>query len=189
MISLAREGDKDAFAELVHRRQADIRQLMRRFSNDHALADDLSQQAFLQAFIKISSLKDYRAFGGWLKRLAINTWLQHCRKRDLLSESDEPEGIPGTRETPAMAIDLDAALSTLKSKERLCIVLAYQEGMSHQEISDLTTLPLGTVKSHIKRGTEQLKASLAAYRNTPITNTDLDTDSDTDSDTTGDSKP
>jgi len=168
IITLAREGDKDAFAELVKRRQSLVRHLMRRLCSDVVLADDLCQQAFLQAYLKISSLRDSNAFGGWLKQLTINTWLQHCRKRDLLQKTDEPEDLLATREQPGMAMDLDAALLTLKTSERLCIVLSYQEGMSHEEIANTTELPLGTVKSHITRGTARLQTSLSAYRDSRL---------------------
>ncbi len=60
-------------------------------------------------------------------------------------------------------MDLDRALAGLAHDERLCVVLAYSEGMSHSEVSAATQLPLGTVKSHIKRGSERLRAQLNAY--------------------------
>ncbi|MFT4797476.1 MAG: RNA polymerase sigma-70 factor (ECF subfamily) [Candidatus Azotimanducaceae bacterium] len=164
IITLAKEGDKDAFAELVKRRQSIVKQLMRRLCSNSVLAEDLCQQAFLQAYLKISSLRDSDAFGGWLKQLTINTWLQHCRKRDLLRATDEPEDLLSNDEQPAVAMDLDTALLALKTSERLCVVLSYQEGMSHQEIANSTGLALGTVKSHITRGTARLQASLSAYR-------------------------
>ena len=61
------------------------------------------------------------------------------------------------------SVDLDRALASLAPDERLCIVLAYSEGMSHSEITAAIGLPLGTVKSHIKRGGERLRALLNAY--------------------------
>jgi RNA polymerase sigma-70 factor (ECF subfamily) len=60
-------------------------------------------------------------------------------------------------------LDLDAALATLPPQARLCVVLAYSEGMSHAEISDATAIPLGTVKSHIARGAARLREILHAY--------------------------
>src|SRR5690606_30952008 len=68
--------------------------------------------------------------------------------------------------TSATAIDLDAALALLPPQVRLCIVLAYHERMSHAEIAGAAGLPLGTVKSHIRRGTEQLRRLLSAYDDT-----------------------
>jgi RNA polymerase sigma-70 factor (ECF subfamily) len=57
-------------------------------------------------------------------------------------------------------IDLDRALATLPAHVRLCIVLSYADGMSHSEIVDATGMPLGTVKTHIRRGLEQLRRVL-----------------------------
>ena len=87
VVGLARTGDRDAFAELVQRRQSWIRNLMRRCCGDASLADDLAQQAFLQAWRKIRHLQQPGSFGVWLKRLAINVWLQHLRKNDALQDA------------------------------------------------------------------------------------------------------
>ena len=138
---------------------------MRRFSRDFSLADDLAQQTFFKVWISIRSLKDARAFSAWLKKIAVSIWLQHLRKNDALSFGVElTDEAWSARETPGLAMDLDEALSTLPEQFRLCLVLAYQEGMSHSEISAATDLALGTVKSHIKRGSDRLKILLAAYR-------------------------
>lgn len=61
------------------------------------------------------------------------------------------------------AIDLAAALARLPAAVRLCILLAYQEGMSHGEIARATAIPLGTVKSHIVRGSARLRELLRDY--------------------------
>ena len=77
LVGLSRTGNRDAFAELVDRRQTWIRNLMRRCCRDVELADDLSQQVFMQAWHTIHQLHDVNRFAPWLKRMAINTWLQH----------------------------------------------------------------------------------------------------------------
>jgi DNA-directed RNA polymerase specialized sigma24 family protein len=128
LVGLARSGNRDAFAELVNRRQAWIRNLMRRCCRDAALADDLAQQAFMQAWQSIRQLHDADRFAAWLKRLAINVWLQHKRRND---------------------------------------PLRYSERMTHDEIAEFTGIPLGTVKSHIRRGTHRLQQELAAYLDSP----------------------
>ncbi len=170
IVGLARSGDRDAFAELVRRRQSWVRNLMRRFSGDATLADDLAQQAFLQAWRKIGSLEQSGRFGAWLKQIAVSIWLQHLRKNDALRNADEVDGIelPQTGNAGA-AIDLDRALATLSQPVRLCIVLSYHEGMTHGEIAEATEIPLGTVKSHVRRGTRRLQQLLSAYRETPQT--------------------
>jgi RNA polymerase sigma-70 factor (ECF subfamily) len=166
VVALAMSGDAAAFSELVRRRQSALRNLLRRLSRDPALADDLAQQAFLKAWRSLPKLRSVAAFGAWLRRLAVNTWLEHVRAAHLLplvSAAEELAGVPGRAPATDEQLDLDRALAQLPPDERLCIVLAYSEGMSHGEISALTALPLGTVKSHIRRGGERLRALLDAY--------------------------
>lgn len=165
IVGLARTGDRNAFAELVRRRQSSVRNLMRRCSGDITLADDLAQQVFVQAWMKIRTLKNADAIGAWLKKVAISIWLQHLRKKDALHNADEFED----NDTPHDAesgvdMDLDMALATLPEAVRLCIVLSYHEGMTHAEIAQALEIPLGTVKSHINRGTEKLRQILSPYR-------------------------
>ena len=168
LVSLARTGDRKAFAELVRRKQSSIRNLMRRCCNDYTLADDLTQQAFLKVWLGIRKLRKACAFNGWLKRVAVSVWLQHIRKKDALSSAGEMTGaeLP-QNDTTGMVLDLDRALVRLSIPVRLCVVLSYHEGMSHGEIAKLTHMPLGTVKSHIRNGAQQLQQLLSAYSNPP----------------------
>ena len=64
----------------------------------------------------------------------------------------------------AERLDLDAALALLAPAARICVVLSYQEGLSHAEISTMTALPIGTVKSHVTRGAARLREVLKDYR-------------------------
>jgi RNA polymerase sigma-70 factor (ECF subfamily) len=166
VVALAIGGDEAAFSELVRRRQSWLRNLLRRLSRDPALADDLAQQALLQAWRSLRNLRSVGAFGAWLRQLAINAWLSHVRSAPQAAQSlDEVDlAEPAATHTVAEALDLDRALAHLGRDERLCVVLAYNEGMSHSEISAATSLPLGTVKSHIKRGAERLRTLLQAYQ-------------------------
>jgi RNA polymerase sigma-70 factor, ECF subfamily len=161
VVGLARLGDSLAFAELVRRRQAATHGLLRRLCKSAALADDLAQETFFQAWRQIGGLRAVGAFGGWLRQIAVNTWLQHLRAHapDQLPHTDPPA--PHT--SAVEQVDLDYALNALQPAVRLCIVLNYHEGLSHGEIAIATALPLGTVKSHITRGTVQLRELLQAY--------------------------
>jgi len=164
VVALARSGDRKAFEDIVRRRQSSIRGLMRRFCGDATLADDLAQQVFLRMWLKIRMIKNPLAFPGWLKRLAVSIWLQHLRKHDALKNASEFKDIDlSASETNGIGMDLDQALATLPPTVRLCIVLSYHEGMSHGEIAKLLDMPVGTVKSHINRGTGRLQQVLSAY--------------------------
>jgi len=139
----------------------------RRLARDPALADDLAQQVLLQAWRSLPRLKSVTAFGAWLRRLAVNAWLADLRATPPPAVSIEAEELASAAVVVPRAceeLDLDRALARLAPDVRLCVVLAYSEGMSHGEISAATGLPLGTVKSHVRRGAERLRASLHGYQ-------------------------
>jgi RNA polymerase sigma-70 factor, ECF subfamily len=176
VVALAMNGDDAAYGELVRRRQAAIRQLFRRLTRDPALADDLAQQTFVHGWKSIRSLRSPAAFGAWLRKLAVNCWLQQARIKQhevLLGDEALADGPRASTAGAAQAapvegpvtarMDLDAALAALPPDARLCVVLAYSEGMSHAEISESTAMALGTVKSHIARGAARLRELLQAY--------------------------
>jgi len=167
VVALAVCGDQQAFAELVRRRQGMLRELMRRLCGDRAFAEDLAQQAFVQAWRQLRRLQSPGAFGAWLRAIAVNVWLQEARRapaRLEIPEADlpepEPQG-PGPADLAATRLDLSRALLRLRAPERVCVVLAYAEGLSHGEIAEATGWPLGTVKSNVARGAERLRAWLS----------------------------
>jgi RNA polymerase sigma-70 factor (ECF subfamily) len=129
-----------------------------------ALCDDLAQQVFLKVWRSLPRLRSAAAFDGWLKRIMVTTWLEEVR-RDKLEFAREPQeaDFGAHRETTAERMDLAAALAQLAPQARLCVVLSYDEGLSHPEIAELVQLPVGTVKSHIARGAARLRALLAEY--------------------------
>ncbi len=166
VVAAAMRGDDAAFSELMRRRQSQIRNLLRRLCRNCALADDLAQTSFLQAWRTLRSLRAPGAFGGWLRKLAVNVWLQHLRGPGARREVELDEAQVGAHHSSAAAgeqVDLDRALGLLAPDVRLCIVLSYAERMSHREICETTGFPLGTVKSHIARGAARLRESLSAY--------------------------
>jgi RNA polymerase sigma-70 factor (ECF subfamily) len=167
VVALAVSGEHGAFAELVRRRQGMVRGLMRRLCRDAAFAEDLSQQAFVQAWRQIGRLQSPQAFGAWLRAIAVNVWLQEARRAPARFESPEAD-LPepeqqglGEDDLAAARLDLNRALQRLKAPERICVVLAYAEGLSHSEIAEATGWPLGTVKSNVARGSERLRAWLS----------------------------
>ncbi len=164
VVSLAARGDREAFTELVRRRQPWLRNLMRRFSSDASLADDLAQKVFLKVWRKIRQVKNPERFGPWLKQIAVNEWIDHQRKHDAeWNREYDDESQPARPQSTTEAIDLDGALETLPGPVRTCIVLSYHERLSHAEIAELTGMPPGTIKSHIRRGSQKLRETLSAY--------------------------
>ena len=166
LVALAMSGDDIAFEELVRRRQTGIRSLLRQLSGEQSLADDFAQETFFRAWQKLRNLRSPGAFGGWLRRIAVNVFLQHIRKTDLSIKNSET--VLSTKASNSVSrstrMDLEKALIKLKPMERICIVLSYAERLSHHEICGVTDLPLGTVKSHISRGSARLRQYLKEYK-------------------------
>lgn len=164
VIALACAGDDGAFTEVVRRRHTRVRKFMYHLSRQTSLGDDLAQLVFITAWRSLRQLRSAAAFDGWLKRIMVTTWLEELRRRKFgtLGEA-EPELTANTADAAAKRLDLDVALGRLSADARLCVVLAYDEGLSHPEIVALTGMPLGTVKSHITRGAAQLRILLADY--------------------------
>jgi RNA polymerase sigma-70 factor (ECF subfamily) len=158
-------GERRAFGELVRRHGSSVRGLLRRMGAQPAEADDVAQDAFLTAFERISEFRGEGAFAGWVKRIAARHYLRRLqRERRVGLFGDEPEGegevAPGDADA---AIDLDEALKTLSPGERLCVSLCFGAGLSHGEAAEALNLPLGTVKSHVKRGLDKLRTRLAPH--------------------------
>jgi RNA polymerase sigma-70 factor (ECF subfamily) len=167
VVELARAGDLDAFQELVRRRETSVRNLMRRLCGNTSHAEDLSQEVFVQAWHGIRALKSNAAFWSWVRQIAVRTWMraqmqqrETYRIEQIAGDAAEDQAI---QSRTAVQLDLDDALSQLEPAVRLCIALSYQVGMSHGEIATVTAMPIGTVKSHILRGTKLLRGFLIAY--------------------------
>ena len=167
LIVAAQARDQAAFGELVKRRQGWARALLRRMCSNAAEADDLAQEAFIKAWERLRDLETPAAFPGWFRRIAVTTFLMAKRRqRAVFEEIDDASPIASEDSTPEAAagakIDLERALARLSDAERLCVTLNHGEGLSHSEIVEMTGLPLGTVKSHVLRGTEKLRRMLEA---------------------------
>jgi RNA polymerase sigma factor (sigma-70 family) len=165
LVALATAGDRKAFGELVRRHGSAVRSLLRRMGADSALSDDLAQDAFLSAFEQIGDFRGEGTFQNWVKRIAarlcVKRWRRDARL-DLMAAPPEQGAEIGSGDTGAInRIDLDEALRGLSPVERVCVSLCYGGGLSHGEAAAALNAPLGTVKSHVKRGLEKLRARMA----------------------------
>jgi len=168
LAAVAAGGDRAAFGELVRRHGSAVRGLLRRMGADPALADDLAQDAFVAAFEQITDFRGDGTFQSWVKRIAARLYIKRWRKNarlDVVESPPEPAQPPGLSESGAAdRIDLDEALKALSPVERVCVCLCYGGGLSHAEIASALNAPLGTVKSHVKRGLDRLRRILAPGR-------------------------
>ena len=164
LASLAAAGQRAAFGELVRRHGSAVRALVRRMGADAATADDVAQDACLTAFERIAEFRAEGTFQAWVKRIAGRLYLRRIKRSLPLSPAadaaDQPEE-PAPVSVDAR-LDLDGALAALSPAERVCVSLCYGAGFSHAEAAEALNTPLGTVKSHVKRGLDKLRERLAA---------------------------
>ena len=165
LASLAGAGQRAAFGELVRRHGSAVRALVRRMGADSSTADDVAQDACLTAFERIAEFRGEGTFQAWIKRIAGRLYLKRIKRSALLilaAETPEPEQEACQEVSANVRLDLDEALKSLAPAERMCVSLCYGAGFSHAEAAELLNAPLGTVKSHVKRGLDRLRGRLAA---------------------------
>jgi RNA polymerase sigma-70 factor (ECF subfamily) len=152
--------DAEAFGELVRRHQSQVRNFLRKLSRDPVLADDLAQDAFLHAWDRLHTYSGRGSFVGWLLKVTYTTFLQSKRKSNRYGEILEAMGHEPQNsgaEVSHEVSDLDKLLAVLTEEERAVMILSYACGLSHREIGDAASLPVGTVKSIIFRGKEKIR--------------------------------
>ena len=168
-------GNKRAFDELVRRYQSPVRRFfLHQTLGDSQLSDDLAQDTFIKAYTSIGSFRGIASFHTWLMRIAYNVFYDYKRKEQAHTQplparegSADFQGGESAVEltTPlphreglgvGLRIDLYHALSLLKLDERTCITLQLIDGYDIAAIAKIMELPVGTVKSHLKRGKEKM---------------------------------
>jgi len=162
-VRRAAAGDAAAFAVLVRLHQSALRGFLRRLTRgDHALADDLAQDTFLEAHRKLAQFQGSGSFSGWLHAIAWSRFLMETRKRKLEPLDDDFAETQGAVPEPASVarLDLESAFAHLRPAERAALTLCFAVGMAHEEAAATLGMPLGTLKSHVARGREKLKILL-----------------------------
>lgn len=166
LAASAAAGDRRAYGELVRRHGSAVRGLLRRLGADSATADDLAQDAFITGFEQAAEFRGEGTFAAWIKKIAARLYLKKVKREARLIFSDSVEPVEAVTvgdasRDAASRIDLDEALKTLSRGERLCVSLCYGADWSHAEAAEALNIPIGTVKSHVKRGLDKLRAKLA----------------------------
>lgn len=164
LVARAQAGDKAAFALLYRGHVARVHALCRRMTGDAGLAEELTQDAFVQAWRQLHSFRGEARFATWLHRVAVNTVLTWQRKhgpwlRWLRGDRGEiPE--QAVEETSGVARDLETAIARLPLRARQVFMLLDVEGHTHEEAADLLGINVGTSKSQLFRARELLRGML-----------------------------
>ncbi|HEX4292832.1 MAG TPA: sigma-70 family RNA polymerase sigma factor [Rhizomicrobium sp.] len=162
LILRATSRDAAAFSQLARQHQSQVRGLLLRLTRgNHARADDLAQETFLEAWRAIASFRGESQFSTWLYRIAYSRFLMSARKRKPDEQLDDWQGEAPSGEGAALArIDLERAFAKLSPPESAALTLCFALGLSNTEAAEALDMPLGTLKSHVLRGRDKLKALL-----------------------------
>jgi RNA polymerase sigma-70 factor (ECF subfamily) len=154
-----------AFAEIVREHQAMVFSIAYHFLHDRALAEEVAQEVFLQLHKHLASLESREHVVYWLRRSASNRCIDYARRRQLapqvcLDSVPEPAAVdvPGD---PMLARRLRHLVASLPAKQRMMVVLRYQEDLEPGEIAELLRVPVGTVKSQLQRSLAILREKVA----------------------------
>ena len=176
LIERSQQGDLDAFNQLVIEYQGFGYNVAYRLLDDADSAADAMQDSFVKAF---RGLKNYRggSFKGWLTRIVVNTCYDHLRHRkrkpadslddlpveedyfaELRDRSESPHDVAERKELQAL---IGAAITSLPEVLRTTIVLRDIEGYAYEEIAEITSVAVGTVKSRINRARSRVRDYLS----------------------------
>jgi RNA polymerase sigma-70 factor (ECF subfamily) len=157
-LARARQGDLDAFEELVRSYQADVWRFACHFTRDRALAEDVTQETFIRAFRFLHSFRGDSRFTSWLLRITRNCAMDTIKRYRgrVLPEAPPSAGSPD----PQARVELQAALAAVSDEHREPFLLIEVFGLSYQEAADVLSLPVGTVKSRMHRARLALMQAL-----------------------------
>ena len=164
LVRRARGGDLGAFETLYRDHVGRVYAVSLRMVADPALAEELTQEAFVRAWRRLASFRGTSAFGTWLHRLAVNVVLDALRARRRWHErfTDEPPARPpaAPARDPAGAMDLERSIARLPPRARAVFVLHDIEGYKHREIARLLDVSVGACKAHLHRARRRLREEL-----------------------------
>lgn len=179
LIKLAQEGDLTAYNRLVLMHQEVVYNVVYRIMGDGDAAADITQDAFLSAYHAIQRFTE-GSFKAWLIRIATNACYDEFRRRkrrpqsslDEITDENESAGFlrsdePGPEQMlqrRELVLAIQNCLKGLPNDQRVAIVLCDVEGYDYNEIADLETVSLGTVKSRISRARSKLRDCLQGFR-------------------------
>ena len=173
LIRLAQAGDSDAFCLLAEAYERRIYSLAFHFCRDRQDAEDLSQEVWLKAYSAVASFRFESSFYTWLRRIAINCFLNYRRSAASKDQSHEQLSEDSANEQPAhswetslhnqLVIDrVMQALSDVTAQQRLIFLLKHQEGLTYEEISRSLGCSVGTVKKSVARTIAKLRERVGA---------------------------
>jgi RNA polymerase sigma-70 factor (ECF subfamily) len=164
-LAEARLGGRVALAALVRAHQGSVYSLALRMLGTRDLAEDLTQEVFMQLHDHLRSIESNRHLTFWLRQVTSNRAIDQLRRRArvVLTQLDDEMPIFSEQSVPDPLLQrhLRALLSELSPPARAVLLLRFQEDLDPTEIAETLNMPLNTVKSHLKRSLDTLREKTA----------------------------
>jgi RNA polymerase sigma-70 factor (ECF subfamily) len=168
-VVAARDGDTVAFERLYRSYVGRIYGLCLRMTGRPELAEECTQDAFVQAWRSLATFEGRSAFGTWLHRIAVNEVLGRTRRRtpllesvDALSDADHPVAPDDLESDAVVSFDIESAIESLPAGARHVLVLQAIYGFSHEETAEMLGVAVGTCKAQLHRARQLLKSRMNA---------------------------
>ncbi|SKC53903.1 RNA polymerase sigma-70 factor, ECF subfamily [Bacteroidales bacterium WCE2004] len=160
---------RDEFIGLASAEQESLRRFLLSLCNDAALADDIAQDALVNAYVASSSFRGAARFSTWLFRIAYNCFIDRMRGRRLQTaplDSPAARAVPGPEAADGRFRheDLHRAIGMLPDKERAALLLFYMEDKPVKEVADILEMPAGSVRAYLTRGRQHIKDYLEKWK-------------------------
>jgi RNA polymerase sigma-70 factor (ECF subfamily) len=173
LVERAREGDVAAFERLIAQHQAKVYTFAFAFAGDPELAKDLAQEALVKVYRSLGTFRFQSAFSTWLYSIVKNTYLDAVKSRagreraleDPLTDG-EVERLQEATTAEDRLLEKESRRLVLKALRevpptfRTVVVMADVQGLGYEQVAGALSLPLGTVKSRLKRGRDALREAL-----------------------------
>ena len=163
IVTAAQAGDRAAFGEIVCRYRGMVFGLCYRLAGNAADAEDLTHDAFVEAYLKLGQLREPAKFKPWLRTLTLNLcrmWYRRQVRDATVSMADEPEARDEPSDDGTALARLSLGLTELSVAHRVVLVLHYLEGLSYDEMATFLDAPVGTVMSRLHRARRALKRAV-----------------------------
>lgn len=176
LIKKCKNNDVEAFESLISSHQKKVLNICYRYFPNYDDAVDLSQEIFIKIFKNISSFKGDSAVSTWIYRISVTTCIDELRRRknkihvsidsseyedskpiEIIDGNSNPDS---TYEKKELKAQIQRAIDNMPEDFRMPVILRDIQNFSYEEISKILCIPLGTVKSRIKRGREYIKQYL-----------------------------
>jgi RNA polymerase sigma-70 factor (ECF subfamily) len=172
LIDESLRGNSAAFGELVQLHQDRLFNAVTHFTGNATEAEDVVQEAFVQAYLKLDTFQRTSAFYTWLYRIAFNTAVSRQRRKKITTSVDNTREQTGDEpidrgDTPDVPLErqetvtqVQTALAALSDEHRQILVLREMEDLEYEEIGEVLEINVGTVRSRLHRARQALRDKL-----------------------------